>query len=112
MVPQRKLYSPHNHNHIRPHPNTYEEGYESYSITTGPSEVTFDAPDRPGYQLYRAGGLIVLHTAISLVAVLPIGMAQVSLLILTAEVVTTLRKGRRLVFSNLGAVILFARLYL
>jgi hypothetical protein len=112
LVPQRKLYSPHNHNHIRPHPNTYEEGYESYSIATGPSEVTFDAPDRPGYQLYRAGGLIVLHTAIGLVAVLPMGMAQVSSLILTAEVVTTLRKERRLVISNLGAVILFACLYL
>jgi hypothetical protein len=34
----------------------------------------------------------VLYNAIGLVAVLPLGMAQVSSLILTAEVVTTLRK--------------------
>jgi hypothetical protein len=27
LVPQRKLYSPHNHNHIRPHADTHEEGY-------------------------------------------------------------------------------------
>ncbi|KAH8776201.1 hypothetical protein BGZ57DRAFT_364043 [Hyaloscypha finlandica] len=27
LVPQRKLHSPHNHNHIRPHANTHKEGY-------------------------------------------------------------------------------------
>jgi hypothetical protein len=92
LVPQRKPHSPHNDSHIRLHPDTHEEGYKSHSISTGPSEVTFDAPDSPGYQLYQAGGLIVLYNAIGLVAVLPLGMAQVSSLILTAEVVTTLRK--------------------
>jgi hypothetical protein len=40
----------------------------------------------PGYKFCHARGLIVLDTAISLVAVLPIGMAQVLSIILTIHV--------------------------
>ena len=63
---------------------------------------TFDAPDNAGYQFLQARGLIVLDTAIGLVAVLPIGMAQVSSVILTAEVGKTLRKGEELSYFQFG----------
>jgi phosphatidylserine decarboxylase len=63
---------------------------------------TFDAPDAPGYQFAQARGLIVLDTPIGLVAVLPIGMCQVSSVILTAEVGVTVRKGEELAYFQFG----------
>ncbi len=71
---------------------------------------TFDAPDSPGYQFAQARGLIVLDTPIGLVAVLPIGMCQVSSVILMAEPGVTLRKGEELSYFQFGGsdiVILF-----
>jgi phosphatidylserine decarboxylase len=62
----------------------------------------FDAPDSPGYQFAQARGLIVLDTPIGLVAVLPIGMCQVSSVILTAEVGVTVRKGEELAYFQFG----------
>jgi phosphatidylserine decarboxylase len=44
----------------------------------------------------------VLDTAIGLVAVLPMGMAQVSSIILTAEVGMTLRKGEEISYFQFG----------
>lgn len=58
--------------------------------------------DNAGYQFSQARGLIVLDTAIGLVAVLPIGMCQVSSVILTAEVGVTLRKGEELSYFQFG----------
>jgi phosphatidylserine decarboxylase len=74
---------------------------------TGPqtsegSETTFDAPDSPGYQFVQTRGPIVLDTAIGLVAVLPIGMEQVSSVVLTAEVGKVLRKGEELSYFQFG----------
>lgn len=63
---------------------------------------TFDAPDDAGYQFAQARGLIVLDTPIGLVAVLPIGMAQVSSVVVTAEVGVTLRKGEELSYFQFG----------
>ena len=63
---------------------------------------TFDAPDNAGYYFLQARGLVVLGTAIGLLAVLPIGMAQISSVILTAEVGKTLWKGRDLSYSQFG----------
>ena len=63
---------------------------------------TFDAPDSAGYQFLQARGLVVLDTAIGLVAILPIGMAQVSSVILTADVGKTLRKGEELSYFPSG----------
>ena len=63
---------------------------------------SFDAPDDAGYQFAQARGLIVLDTPIGLVAVLPIGMCQVSSVILTAEVGMTLRKGEELSYFQFG----------
>jgi phosphatidylserine decarboxylase len=63
---------------------------------------TLDAPDNAGYQFAQARGLVVLDTPIGLVAVLPIGMAQVSSVILTAEVGVTLRKGEEISYFQFG----------
>jgi phosphatidylserine decarboxylase len=62
----------------------------------------FDAPDNAGYQFAQARGLIVLDTPIGLVAVLPIGMCQVSSVIVTAEVGVTVRKGEELAYFQFG----------
>ena len=62
----------------------------------------FDAPDNAGYQFAQARGLVVLDTAIGLVAALPIGMCQVSSVILTAEVGVTLRKGEEISYFQFG----------
>lgn len=62
----------------------------------------FDAPDTAGYQFAQARGLVVLDTAIGLVAVLPIGMCQVSSVILTAEKGVTLRKGEEISYFQFG----------
>ena len=61
-----------------------------------------DAHDNTGFQFTQARGLVVLDTPIGLVAVLPIGMSQVSSVILTAEVGVTLRKGEELSYFQFG----------
>jgi phosphatidylserine decarboxylase len=63
---------------------------------------TFDALDGAGYQFAQARGLIVLDTPIGLVAVLPIGMTQVSSVVITAEVGVTVRKGEELAYFQFG----------
>lgn len=62
----------------------------------------YDAPDNAGYQFAQARGLIVLDTAIGLVAIVPIGMCQVSSVIITAEVGVTLRKGEEVSYFQFG----------
>jgi len=66
------------------------------------SRRTLDAPDNLGYQFAQTRGLLVLDTPIGLVAVLPMGMAQVSSVILTAEVGVTLRKGEEISYFQFG----------
>lgn len=62
----------------------------------------YDSYDLMGYQFAQTRGLIVLETSIGLVAVLPIGMCQVSYFIITAEVGVTLRKGEELSYFQFG----------
>ena len=62
----------------------------------------FEAPDTPGYQFAQTRGLVVLETAIGLVAVLPMGMAQVSSVVLTAEQGVTLTKGEEISYFQFG----------
>ncbi len=62
----------------------------------------YDSFDTPGYQFAQTRGLIVLETVIGLVAVLPIGMCQVSSVIITAEVGVTVRKGEELSYFQFG----------
>ena len=72
----------------------------------------FDAPDSPGYQFLQARGLVVLETKIGLVAVLPIGMARVSSVVITAEVGMVLRKGEEISYFQFGGsdvVLVFER---
>ena len=63
---------------------------------------TVNAPDESGYQFLQTSGLIVLDNKIGYVAVLPIGMAQVSSVILTAEVGVTLQKGEEISYFQFG----------
>lgn len=63
---------------------------------------TLDAVDGTGYQFTQDRGLLVLDTSLGLVAVLPIGMAQVSSVTLTAEVGAQLFKGQEFGFFQFG----------
>ena len=63
---------------------------------------TFAAEDGTGYQFAQTRGLIVLETPIGLVAVLPIGMCQVSSVVMTAEVGKILRKGEEFAYFQFG----------
>jgi len=68
------------------------------------------APDDARYQFLRCRGLVVLEIPIGYLAVLPIGMAQVSSVIITAEVGKELRKGEEISYFQFGGsdiVVLF-----
>ena len=62
----------------------------------------FHTPNDPGYQFVQGRGLVVLDTDIGLVVILPVGMAVVSSVILTAEEGVTLRKGEELGYFQFG----------
>ena len=61
-----------------------------------------EAQEGTGYQFAQARGLIVTRTPMGLVACLPVGMAQVSSVVLTAEVGAKLRKGEELGYFQFG----------
>jgi phosphatidylserine decarboxylase len=77
-----------------------------------PGKVTLDVIKKPdgsldivdgtGYQFTQDRGLIVIDSPLGLVAVLPIGMAQVSSVTLTAEVGAALSKGEEFGFFSFG----------
>lgn len=58
--------------------------------------------DDVGYQFCQSRGLVVLDTGHGLVAVLPVGMAIVSSVVLTAEVGEELHKGEELGYFQFG----------
>ncbi len=64
-----------------------------YLDVTITDEGRFDAPDGAGYQFTQTRGLIVFDSPFGLVAVLPIGMAQVSSVHMTAVEGAYLNKG-------------------
>jgi len=71
---------------------------------------SFDMVDGTGYQLTQERGLIVMESPFGLVAILPIGMGQVSSVTLTAEKGIELRKGEEFGFFQFGGsdiIILF-----
>ena len=63
---------------------------------------SLDVVDGTGYQFTQDRGLIVIDSPLGLVAVLPIGMAQVSSVNLTAEKGATLVKGEEFGFFSFG----------
>ena len=63
---------------------------------------TLDAVDGTGYQFTQDRGLIVIDSPLGFVAVLPIGMAQVSSVNLTAEAGSELAKGEEFGFFAFG----------
>lgn len=74
------------------------EVYLDVNITGG----TFDAPDGAGYQFKQTRGLIIFDSPIGLVAVLPIGMAQVSSVNMTAVEGAYLNKGDEFGYFQFG----------
>jgi len=95
--------------------------YHRYHVPVGgvvkevrkiPGKVTLDVIKKPdgsldivdgtGYQFTQDRGLIVIDSPLGLVAVLPIGMAQVSSVTLTAEVGAVLSKGEEFGFFSFG----------
>jgi phosphatidylserine decarboxylase len=66
-----------------------------------PGEV-LNCLDNTGYQFVQTRGLVVLDSPIGLVACIPMGMAQVSSVVLTAEVGRQLRKGEELGYFAFG----------
>ena len=68
----------------------------------GRARRSLEAQEGTGYQFVQARGLIVLKTPRGLVACLPVGMAQVSSVVLTADVGATLRKGEELGYFQFG----------
>jgi phosphatidylserine decarboxylase precursor len=63
---------------------------------------SLDNVDGTGYQFTQDRGLIVIDSPLGFVAVLPIGMAQVSSVNLTAEVGAVLSKGEEFGFFSFG----------
>ena len=63
---------------------------------------TIEAVEGTGYQFLQTRGLVVLQTAAGLVACLPVGMAQVSSVVVTAEVGIILRKGEEMGYFQFG----------
>ena len=62
-----------------------------------------EAPDDPGYQFMQARGLILIdNPEIGLVAVLPIGMCQVSSVVLSVNVGDEIEKGDEISYFQLG----------
>ncbi len=61
-----------------------------------------NALDGTGYQFLQTRGLVIIDSPIGLVACLPMGMAQVSSVVLTAEPGVTLHKGEELGYFQFG----------
>jgi phosphatidylserine decarboxylase precursor len=76
--------------------------YLQVVIKKGEFVANFDAPDDAGYEFTQTRGLIVFGSPIGLVAVLPIGMAQVSSVNMTAVEGAYLNKGEEFGYFLFG----------
>jgi len=66
-------------------------------------ENTVDAPDSPGYQFIQARGLILINNpTLGLVAVLPIGMCQISSVVLSVQPGDIVTKGQEISYFQCG----------
>lgn len=83
------------------------DGGESMTPVKG-----LNAPDLPGYQFLQARGCIIIESDIGLVAVLPIGMAQVSSIKLSVIPNQPIIKGQEISYFQFGGsdiVLVFER---
>lgn len=71
-------------------------------LVDGRAENVLGAVDGTGYQFVQTRGLVVIDSPIGLVACLPMGMAQVSSVVVTAGEGVTLRKGEELGYFQFG----------
>lgn len=70
------------------------------------------AEDEAGYQFLQTCGLVVIQSKIGKVVILPMGMAQVSSIVVTAEAGTTLRNRKEISHFQFGGsdiVVMFER---
>ncbi len=72
------------------------------ALIEGRAVNVLDTPDGTGYQFVQTRGVIVIESPIGLVACLPMGMAQVSSVVITAEVGVSLQKGEELGYFQFG----------
>ncbi|KAL4903109.1 hypothetical protein BDW74DRAFT_179980 [Aspergillus multicolor] len=78
------------------------EAVPAVEDVTGTTRNELTVQNEIGYQFCQTRGLIILNTGVGLVAVLPVGMAVVSSVVLTAEVGVTLHKGEELGYFQFG----------
>ena len=79
------------------------KGKMALDVTKNPATGELEPVDGTGYQFTQTRGLIVLQTeTLGLVAVLPIGMAQVSSVNLTPDLRAELRKGEEFGYFLFG----------
>lgn len=86
-------------------------GVKSEAVN-GKTENVLHALDGTGYQFVQTRGLVVMDSPVGLVACLPMGMAQVSSVVITAEAGQTLHKGEELGYFQFGGsdfVLVFER---
>lgn len=72
------------------------------AIVDGKKINVLNALDGTGYQFVQTRGLVVIDSPIGLVACLPMGMAQVSSVVITADEGVTLAKGDELGYFQFG----------
>lgn len=78
------------------------QAYPDVTTIEHGGEKRLAAVEGTGYQFIQMRGLVMLETASGLVACLPVGMAQVSSVVITAEVGKTLRKGEEMGYFQFG----------
>ena len=72
------------------------------TIVDGKKIRVLAAENGTGYQFVQSRGLVVIESPIGLVACIPMGMGQVSSVVITAEVGVTLHKGEELGYFQFG----------
>lgn len=78
------------------------QAYLDVKVESAGSSKRLEAVEGTGYQFVQMRGLVVLETSHGLVACLPVGMAQVSSVVITAEVGRRLRLGEEMGYFQFG----------
>lgn len=78
------------------------QAYLDVKTVSNDGVVGLTAVEGTGYQFVQMRGLVILESAVGLVACLPVGMAQVSSVVITAEVGKAMRKGEELGYFQFG----------